>query len=182
MKFNLVINGKTHPVKFIGYGKLCPYPPVITQAAKLNGACLFNSFAMLLAGRDTYSAIIHHVVCNYISNPVKFKWLQMYIPPKYKHGKDYIIGTSMCNFTTWGTEIEIIALAQISGFDMCTHTTRNVCDMHLVYLMVLMKNLKELSVSVMNLEAISILCLLFNTHNICCTHQQIYTCKFKNKL
>ena len=122
MKFNLVINGKTHPVKFIGYGKLCPYPPVITQAAKLNGVYLFNSFAMLLAGRDTYSAIIHHVVCNYISNPVKFKWLQMYIPPKYKHGKDYIIGTSMCNFTTWGTEDEIIALAQISGFDIYVYT------------------------------------------------------------
>ena len=77
---------------------------------------------MLLAGRDTYSAIIHYVVCNYISNPVKFNWLQMYIPPKYKHGKDYIIGTSMHNFTTWGTEVEIIALAQISGFDIYMYT------------------------------------------------------------
>ena len=26
MKFNLVINAKTHPVKFISVGKLCPYP------------------------------------------------------------------------------------------------------------------------------------------------------------
>ena len=24
----------------------------------------------------------------------------------------------MCNFTTWGTEVEIIALAQISVFDI----------------------------------------------------------------
>ena len=71
LKFNLVINAQTHPVQFQGAGKMCPCPPLITQSAKANGACLFNSFLMLLAGRDTYSAIIHHVVCNYISNPVK---------------------------------------------------------------------------------------------------------------
>ena len=46
----------------------------------------------------------------------------MYILPKYKHGKDYIIGTSMHNFITWGTEVEIIALAQISGFDIYVYT------------------------------------------------------------
>ena len=104
---------------------MCPYPPVITQATKPNGACLFNSFSMLLVGRDTYSAIIHHIVCNYISNPVKFKWLQPYIPPKYKSGKDYITASSMCNFTTWGTEVEIIALAQISRFDIYVYTQNN---------------------------------------------------------
>ena len=125
MKFNLVITGKTHPVKFINVSKLCPYPPVITQAAKLNRACLFNSFSMLLAGRDTYSAIIHHVVCNYISNPVKYKWLQTYLAPKYKSGKDYVVASGMCNFTTWGTEVEIIALAQISGFDIYIYTQNN---------------------------------------------------------
>ena len=124
MKFNLVINGKMHPVKFIGVSKLCPYPPVIKQTAKLNGACLFNSFSMLLAGRDTYSTIIHHVVCNYISNPVKYKWLQMYLAPKYKSGKDYVVASSMCNVTTWGTEVEIIVLAQISGFDIYIPTHR----------------------------------------------------------
>lgn len=73
MKFNLVINGKTNPVKFCGVAKVCPYP-VITQATKGNGACLLITFSMLLAGRDTYSAIIHHAVCNYISDPVKHKW------------------------------------------------------------------------------------------------------------
>ena len=121
----MVITAKPHPVKFTGIDKMCPYPPVITQATKLNGTCLFNSFSMLLAGRDTYSAIICHTVCNYISNPVKFNWLQAYLPPKYKSGKDYIIASSMCNFTTWGTEVEIIALAQISGFDIYVYTQNN---------------------------------------------------------
>ena len=62
LKFNLVITGKTHPVKFTGIDKMCPYPPVITQAAKLNGTCLFNSFSMLLAGR--------HIQCNNSSHCV----------------------------------------------------------------------------------------------------------------
>ena len=101
---------------------MCPGPPLITQSAKANGACLFNSFSMLLAGRDTYSAIIHHVVYNYISNPVKYKWLQAYILPKFKSGKDYIVASNMHNFTAWGTEVEIIALAQISGFDIYVYT------------------------------------------------------------
>ena len=88
LKFSLVINAQTHPVKFEGAGKICPSPPVITQSAKPNGACVFNSFSMLLPGRDTYSTIIHHVVCNYNSNPVKYKWLQAYLLPRFKIGKD----------------------------------------------------------------------------------------------
>ena len=28
----------------------------------------------------------------------------------------------MCNFTTWGTEVEIIAFAQLSGYDVITYT------------------------------------------------------------
>ena len=77
---------------------------------------------MLLAGRDTYITIIWHVVCNYISNPVKYKWLQAYILPKFKSGKDYIVASNMHNFTARGTEVEIIALAQISGFDIYVYT------------------------------------------------------------
>ena len=122
LKFILVITGTSHPVTYTGVGKLLSSTPVITRSALGNGVCLFNSFSMLLTGRDTYSTIIHHIVCNYISNPVKYKWLQAYIPSRFKCGKDYIIANNMCNFSTWGTEVEIIALAQISGFDMYVYT------------------------------------------------------------
>ena len=91
---------------------------MITQSAKPNGACLFNSFSLQLCGRDTYSAIIRHVVCNYISNPVKHKWLQAYLPTKFTSGWEYIKASNMHNFSTWGTEVEIIALAQLSGHDI----------------------------------------------------------------
>ena len=95
LKFSLVINGHSHPVKYSGIRSPCPCPPMITQSAHGDGACLFNSFSMLLSGRDTYSTIIRHVACNYISNPVKHKWLQAYLPSHFKNGKDYIQGTNM---------------------------------------------------------------------------------------
>ena len=86
MKFNLVINGKSHPVNFSGLGNFCPCPPTIHHKAKANGACLFNAFSMLLTGRDMYSAIIGHVTCNYIANPIKFKNLRAYLPTQFKCG------------------------------------------------------------------------------------------------
>ena len=122
MKFNLVISASSHPVNFTGIGKACPCPPLITRSAKGNGTCLFNTVSMLLSGRDTYNTIICHVACNYMSNPVKYKWLQAYIPGRFKSGSDYVCCTNMQNFTTWGTEVELIAMVQISGFDIYVYT------------------------------------------------------------
>lgn len=31
----------------------------------------------------------------------------------------------MCNFKTWGTEVEIIAMAQISGFNIWVYSSTN---------------------------------------------------------
>ena len=122
MKFNLVISAASYPVKFSGVGKPCCSPPMITISAKGNGAFLFNALSMFLTGRDTYNAIIRHVVYNYILNPVKYKCLQAYIPSRFKSGNDYVQSSNMHSFTTWGTEVEIIAMAQISGFDIYVYT------------------------------------------------------------
>ena len=71
IKFSLVINSKSHPVTNFGIGKVMSNPPTVSISACANGACLFNSFSLLLTGRDTYNAIIRHVLCNYICNPIK---------------------------------------------------------------------------------------------------------------
>ena len=118
MKFSLVINSNTHPVRQSGIREIIAKPPPISTKASGNGACLFNSFSILLTGRDMYSAIIRHVICNYIENSVNFKCLQQYIPHAFTTGKNYITTQNMRNFSTWGTEVEIIAFAQILGFDV----------------------------------------------------------------
>ena len=108
LKFSLIINGNSHPVHNKGIGMALKSPPTVTITAHGNGACLFNSMSLLLCGRDTYSAIIRHVICNYIDNPVKHVFLKPFIPEKYEMGKKYTTSTRMRNFTTWGTELEII--------------------------------------------------------------------------
>ena len=50
LKFSLVINPKSHPVKNFGVGKKMSNPPTGTVSALANGACLFNIFSLLLCG------------------------------------------------------------------------------------------------------------------------------------
>ena len=72
LKFNLMMNSKSHPVRCSSFVEIISKPPPILVKSKPDGACLFNSLSILLTGRDTYSAIIRHVICNYIDNPVKY--------------------------------------------------------------------------------------------------------------
>ena len=122
LNFSLVINAKSHPVQNFGIGEEISSPPNITLGAQGNGACLFNSSSLLLSGCETYSAIIRHVIYNYISNPVKHNFLSAYLPTSYKTGKEYVTNKNIWSFTTWGTEVEIIAFAQLTGFDVKVYT------------------------------------------------------------
>ena len=122
LKFSLVISPTTHHVKYTGVSNSLPHPPCITTRATGNGACLFNSFSLLMCGRDTYSPIIRHIICNYIDDPVKHNLLSAYIPGEFCTGKQYTKSRNMHHFSTWGTELEIIAFAQISGFDVLVYT------------------------------------------------------------
>ena len=68
-----------------------------------------------------YNTFICHAVCNYISDPRNWDKIKEFIPD-YKSGKDYVNSTSMhCN-VTWGTEVEIICVAQMSGADVVVYT------------------------------------------------------------
>ena len=122
MKFNLVITGKSHPVKYTGVEKMCPYPPVITQAAKSNGACFLTAFPCFwLVEIHTVQLFIMLYATTY-----QIQWntdgYRLTSPQISKVEKDYVIASNMHNFSTWGTEVEIIALAHISGFDMYVYT------------------------------------------------------------
>ena len=125
IKFNLVIKPQSSDLKYSGNGNACKSPPIITICSHGEDTCLFNMISILMTGRDTYSAIIRHVVCNYISNPVKYGLIKMYIPLRYKNGRDYIISSEMHNFKTWGVEVEIIAMAQLCRFNMWLYTNNN---------------------------------------------------------
>ena len=50
LKFNLVINAKTHPVRQTGFGEIISQPPLIFTSTHADGACLFYSLSILLTG------------------------------------------------------------------------------------------------------------------------------------
>ena len=125
LRFNLVLKTETHKVVNVGMGLPCKFLPEITVASCGDSACLFNSMSILMSGRDTYSAIIWHIVCNYMCNPIKIPALKMHLPPQYKTGKEYVVTTNMHNYHTWGSVVEIIELVQLSRFDIVVYTQQN---------------------------------------------------------
>ena len=88
MKFNLIIKLLDTDLCYSGVGNNCKSPSNITMGLTGDGAFLFNTVSILMTGKDMYSATIRHIVCNYISNPVKYSSLTMYIQnAQYKSGQ-----------------------------------------------------------------------------------------------
>lgn len=83
-KFFLILTPANHVVNFAGVGKNLSTPPIVTIAVKGNVAYLFNSMSILLTGRDTYNAAIHHAICNYIASPLNESLMKSYIQHSIK--------------------------------------------------------------------------------------------------
>ena len=65
-KFCIKLQTNNKALAYKGTSLIFKQKPVVTISAKGDGACLFNSFSILLAGADIYAQIIRHVICNYI--------------------------------------------------------------------------------------------------------------------
>ena len=103
-KFYIKLRPSDHKICFKGIGLVFKHRPVVTIAAKPDGACLFNSMSLLLCGTDMYSQIIRHVICNYISQPQNYSKMQQHIPPQYSSSKDYVkkkSGTALSGVLIW---------------------------------------------------------------------------------
>ena len=120
MKFNFCVSS-IDKVEYTGNGNHCTCPPVITQKATGNRACLFNSFSILLSGKELYNTFIKHAVCNYICDPRNWDKIKQFIPD-YKSGKHYVDTVAMHRNVTWGTEVKIICVAQMSCVDVVVYT------------------------------------------------------------
>ena len=76
----------------------------------------------MLSGKELYNKFIRHAVCNYICDPKNWDKIKQFIPD-YKYGKQYIDTVAMGRNVTWGTEVEIICVAQMSCIDVMVYTT-----------------------------------------------------------
>ena len=62
------------------------------------------------------------MICNYICAKENHNKLAQHIPRLYTSGKEYVEKERMQNCFTWGTELEIVVLSQISGYDVFAYT------------------------------------------------------------
>ena len=92
-----------------------------------DGNCSFRTISYLLLGQEAKHDVIRARIVDYIMDPNNFDKLRSYIPQHYPSGEACIQGEAMADLTTWATEAELFACAQLSGKDI-------VCYCHRIWL------------------------------------------------
>ena len=72
----------------------------------------------LLLGVEDKCDIIRASIVEYIVNPENLVRLRSYIPQEFSTGEEYVKAMQMHLSTTWVTEVELFACAQLSGKDV----------------------------------------------------------------
>ena len=72
---------------------------------------------MLLGVEDKHD-IIRASIVEYIMNPDNLVKLRSYIRQEFSTGEEYVKAKQMHLSTTWATEVELFACAQLSGKDV----------------------------------------------------------------
>ena len=89
-----------------------------------DGNCFFKTISYLLLGQEVKHDVIRARIVDYIMDPNNFDKLRSYIPQHYPSGEAYIQGEAMADLTTWATEVELFACAQLSGKDVVCYCHR----------------------------------------------------------
>ena len=89
-----------------------------------DGNCFFRTISYLLLGQEVKHDVIRARIIDYIMDPNNFDKLRSYIPQHYPSGEAYIQGEAMADLTTWTTEVELFARAQLSGKDIVCYCHR----------------------------------------------------------
>lgn len=123
-KWKVKYSGVGTPLKVKLEDKMYFLPPKEFRLAKPDGACLFNSISILLCGDDRFAQIIRHAVCTYLCDERNHPYIEQHIRPEYIDGKTYVLRSNMRLWNTWGTDREIIAIAQMTGFDVVVFSSK----------------------------------------------------------
>ena len=108
---------------FTGEGLICS-DNFIEQNILSNSDCFFRAISYLLLGQDVKHDVIRARIIEYIMDPNNFDKLRSYILQHYPSGEAYIQGEAMADLTTWETEVELFAYAQLSGKDVVCYCHR----------------------------------------------------------
>ena len=104
-------------LRFTGLSKVCGDDFEVKPIGG-DGNCFFRMISYLLLGVDDKHDIIRASIVEYIVNPDNLVGLRSYIPQEFSTGEEYVKAKQMHLSTTWATEMELFACAQLSGKDV----------------------------------------------------------------
>ena len=108
---------------FTGEGLICS-DNFIEHNILGDGNCFFRSISYLLLGQEVKHDVIRASIIEYIMDPNNYDKLRSYIPQHYPSGEEYIQGEALAHLTTWATEVELFACAQLSDKDVVCYCHR----------------------------------------------------------
>ena len=108
-------------LKYHGAGELCT-DNFWSKTVDGDGNCFFRSISYLLLGSEAKHDIVKSAECNYIFQSDNWYKLKTYIDGDITSGEDYLHKSEMHVWGKWATHVEIFALAQLTGKDVCVYT------------------------------------------------------------
>ena len=111
------------PVKltYTGEGLICS-DNFIEHNILGDGNCFLIAVSYLLLGQEVKHDVIRARIIDYIIDTNNFDKLRSYIPQHYPSAEVYIQGEAMADLTTWATEVELFACAQLCGKDIVCYS------------------------------------------------------------
>ncbi|XP_062589569.1 uncharacterized protein LOC134251199, partial [Saccostrea cucullata] len=92
-------------------------PPKETKSIEEDGNCLFRAISYAVSNRQQYYHKVRGAVVNHIK---KTDALKSFLRPEFQSVEQYIQMSKMENDKTWGTELEILAAADLLKTDIFT--------------------------------------------------------------
>ncbi|XP_061175632.1 uncharacterized protein LOC133184560 [Saccostrea echinata] len=93
--------------------------PKATKSIGMDGNCLFRAISYAVSNRQQYYQKIRSSVVNHMKNSADA--LKSFLRPGYESVEEYIRMSGMENDTTWGTELEILAAADLLKTNIFTY-------------------------------------------------------------
>ena len=104
-------------LNFTGLSKVCGHDFELKPKGG-DGNCFFRTISYLLLGVEDKHDIIRASIVEYNMNPDNLVKLRSYIPQEFSTGDKHVKARQMHLSTTWATEVELLACAQLSGKDV----------------------------------------------------------------
>ncbi|XP_062574488.1 uncharacterized protein LOC134236336, partial [Saccostrea cucullata] len=100
-------------------GNVCNMgPPKATKPIKGDGNCLFRALSYAISNRQEYYHKVRCAVVNHLKGSAKE--LETFLRPEYESMEQYVETSGMEKDGTWGTELEILAAADLLKTDIYT--------------------------------------------------------------